>query len=151
MSNLPEKVSNLVAGQNSETKFVCNINEMVGAPGRTRTCDLRIRSPLLYPAELRAPEARLNRRQDRPKRRVSPAYSPTETERLVAQLTAIVGISLLADVVGEIYWDSPRTIELRSLAPTIAAICCRSRSGQSTPVAASGRRSCDNTMHTWDG
>ena len=25
-----------------------------GAPGRTRTCDLRIRSPLLYPAELRA-------------------------------------------------------------------------------------------------
>jgi hypothetical protein len=28
------------------------------APGRTRTCDLRIRSPLLYPAELRAPQAR---------------------------------------------------------------------------------------------
>lgn len=26
-----------------------------GAPGRIRTCDLRIRSPLLYPAELRAP------------------------------------------------------------------------------------------------
>ena len=25
-----------------------------GAPGRSRTCDLRIRSPLLYPAELRA-------------------------------------------------------------------------------------------------
>ncbi len=25
-----------------------------GAPGRIRTCDLRIRSPLLYPAELRA-------------------------------------------------------------------------------------------------
>ena len=24
------------------------------APGRIRTCDLRIRSPLLYPAELRA-------------------------------------------------------------------------------------------------
>ena len=27
------------------------------APGRARTCDLWIRSPLLYPAELRAPEA----------------------------------------------------------------------------------------------
>ena len=26
-----------------------------GGPGRIRTCDLRIRSPLLYPAELRAP------------------------------------------------------------------------------------------------
>src|SRR5688572_17851760 len=25
-----------------------------GAPGRTRTCDLRIRSPALYPTELRA-------------------------------------------------------------------------------------------------
>ena len=25
------------------------------APGRIRTCDLRIRSPLLYPAELQAP------------------------------------------------------------------------------------------------
>ncbi len=25
-----------------------------GTPGRTRTCDLRIRNPLLYPAELRA-------------------------------------------------------------------------------------------------
>jgi hypothetical protein len=26
-----------------------------GAPGRIRTCDQRIRSPTLYPAELRAP------------------------------------------------------------------------------------------------
>ena len=26
-----------------------------GAPGRTRTCDPRLRRPLLYPAELRAP------------------------------------------------------------------------------------------------
>ena len=30
--------------------FPCN-----GAPGRTRTCDLRVRSPALYPTELRAP------------------------------------------------------------------------------------------------
>jgi hypothetical protein len=28
--------------------------EFNGAPGRIRTCDLRIRSPALYPAELRA-------------------------------------------------------------------------------------------------
>jgi hypothetical protein len=28
------------------------------APGRTRTCDLRIRSPLLYPAELQGPAGR---------------------------------------------------------------------------------------------
>jgi hypothetical protein len=27
---------------------------MNGAPGRARTCDIRIRSPTLYPAELRA-------------------------------------------------------------------------------------------------
>ena len=27
----------------------------IGAPGRARTCDLRIRSPTLYPTELRAP------------------------------------------------------------------------------------------------
>ena len=27
---------------------------MLGAPGRIRTCDLKIRSLLLYPAELRA-------------------------------------------------------------------------------------------------
>ena len=27
---------------------------MFGTPGRIRTCDLRIRSPTLYPAELRA-------------------------------------------------------------------------------------------------
>lgn len=26
----------------------------IGTPGRIRTCDLRIRSPLLYPTELRA-------------------------------------------------------------------------------------------------
>ena len=31
-------------------------HEVAGAPGRTRTCDLRIRSPALYPTELRAHE-----------------------------------------------------------------------------------------------
>ena len=29
-------------------------NSFDGTPGRIRTCDLRIRSPTLYPAELRA-------------------------------------------------------------------------------------------------
>ncbi len=29
-------------------------SKIYGAPGRIRTCDLRIRSPELYPAELRA-------------------------------------------------------------------------------------------------
>ena len=29
-------------------------NDFIGTPGRIRTCDLRIRSPLLYPAELQA-------------------------------------------------------------------------------------------------
>ena len=28
--------------------------DVFGTPGRIRTCDLRIRSPLLYPAELQA-------------------------------------------------------------------------------------------------
>ena len=28
---------------------------ITGAPGRTRTCNLRIRNPMLYPVELRAP------------------------------------------------------------------------------------------------
>jgi hypothetical protein len=30
------------------------IIDFVGAPGKIRTCGLRIRSPLLYPAELQA-------------------------------------------------------------------------------------------------
>ena len=29
------------------------------APGRTRTCDIRLRRPTLYPAELRGPELSL--------------------------------------------------------------------------------------------
>ena len=34
-----------------------------GAPGRIRTCDLRIRSPLLYPAELRGPRGAVGSRK----------------------------------------------------------------------------------------
>ena len=30
------------------------LRSVIGAPGRARTCDIRIRSPTLYPAELRA-------------------------------------------------------------------------------------------------
>jgi hypothetical protein len=36
----------------------------LSAPGRIRTCDLRIRSPLLYPAELRGRARPLHRRMD---------------------------------------------------------------------------------------
>ena len=32
-----------------------NLNEVDGAPGMTRTCDLLVRSQTLYPTELRAP------------------------------------------------------------------------------------------------
>jgi hypothetical protein len=32
----------------------CKVLKQDGAPGRIRTCGLRIRSPLLYPAELQA-------------------------------------------------------------------------------------------------
>ena len=31
-----------------------------GAPGRTRTCGLRVRSPALYPTELRAPNGEID-------------------------------------------------------------------------------------------
>src|SRR5687767_11171067 len=31
-------------------------NDLIGAPGRSRTCDPRFRKPVLYPAELRARE-----------------------------------------------------------------------------------------------
>ena len=41
-----------VQGKDAEIKgYILLIN---GAPGRIRTCDLRIRSPLLYPTELQA-------------------------------------------------------------------------------------------------
>lgn len=36
------------------TAFCCKPLFFYGAPGTIRTCDLRIRSPVLYPAELRA-------------------------------------------------------------------------------------------------
>ena len=40
-------------GINSGVGFLLN-SKKAGTPGRIRTCDLRIRSPLLYPAELQA-------------------------------------------------------------------------------------------------
>ena len=36
------------------TRFSCKYEEKLSALGRTRTCDLLIRSQTLYPAELRA-------------------------------------------------------------------------------------------------
>ena len=40
----------------TDRKYVSpgDIDSNVNTPGRTRTCDLRIRNPLLYPTELRA-------------------------------------------------------------------------------------------------
>ena len=38
----------------SHQRFTCKAGYSRSTPGRIRTCDLRIRSPLLYPAELRA-------------------------------------------------------------------------------------------------
>ncbi len=40
----------------SDARFLPS--NVIGAPCRIRTCDLRIRSPVLYPAELRARAAR---------------------------------------------------------------------------------------------
>ena len=36
-----------------------NSKGYVGTPGTTRTCNLRIRSPLLYPVELRGQDTRI--------------------------------------------------------------------------------------------
>ena len=41
-----------VQGKDAEIKGYILL--IFGAPDRIRTCDLRIRSPLLYPAELQA-------------------------------------------------------------------------------------------------
>jgi integrase len=58
-------------------------NDLAGAPGRTRTCDPRLRRPLLYPAELRAQTStnrRLTaRRRSRPRPR--PGETVTDTAR----------------------------------------------------------------------
>ena len=40
--------------QGKDAKIKGYILLIFGAPGRIRTCDLRIRSPLLYPTELQA-------------------------------------------------------------------------------------------------
>jgi hypothetical protein len=45
-----------------------HLSSEIGAPCRTRTCDLRIRSPLLYPAELRAREDEVPRARGRDNR-----------------------------------------------------------------------------------
>ncbi len=39
--------------------WLTGLKKRFGDPGRIRTCDLRIRSPLLYPAELRDRSGRL--------------------------------------------------------------------------------------------
>ena len=49
-------VQQRLLANNSEQKNCDNDSEtaVLNTPGRTRTCDLRIRNPLLYPTELRA-------------------------------------------------------------------------------------------------
>ena len=39
----------------------CGAYSFFSAPGRTRTCDIRLRRPMLYPAELQALVRRLSR------------------------------------------------------------------------------------------
>jgi hypothetical protein len=41
-----------------------SVKTVIGAPGRIRTCDLKIRSLLLYPAELRALDVATSRRDE---------------------------------------------------------------------------------------
>ena len=41
-----------------------SVETVIGAPGRIRTCDLKIRSLLLYPAELRALDVATSRRDE---------------------------------------------------------------------------------------
>jgi hypothetical protein len=50
---LPEVLHMMAPWGNQYRKFADQI-ESIGTPGRIRTCGLRIRSPALYPAELRA-------------------------------------------------------------------------------------------------
>ena len=38
----------------SDDRLKMKVVDYIGTPGRIRTCGLRIRSPALYPAELRA-------------------------------------------------------------------------------------------------
>jgi hypothetical protein len=42
------------SGRKASTTSDEILNDLSGAPGRTRTCDPRLRRPLLYPTELRA-------------------------------------------------------------------------------------------------
>ena len=52
---LNRKPESLVSGiKNGETLIAFPRSNLTGTPGRIRTCGLRIRSPALYPAELRA-------------------------------------------------------------------------------------------------
>ena len=47
-------------------RWVVKRAEEDGAPDRIRTCDLRLRRPTLYPAELRALIKRINKTYDLP-------------------------------------------------------------------------------------
>jgi hypothetical protein len=86
-SGLPPKARGQATNSGSQRTSTFHIDS--SAPGRIRTCDLRIRSPLLYPAELQGqmggrtviPDRRAERHRDRPPRDAGrgfrPAASPT--------------------------------------------------------------------------
>ena len=53
-NNNPKPLQMVDLGTKKEPLSSTDIGSKTNTPGRTRTCDLRIRNPLLYPAELRA-------------------------------------------------------------------------------------------------
>ncbi len=53
----------------------CKLLNLSGAPGKTRTCGLLIRSQTLYPAELRAHLSKVNKLQHRTRFR-NPQFAP---------------------------------------------------------------------------
>ena len=52
--NFQNSFMGAMSGEILEKRKWLQIKEKDGAPGRNRTCDLRIRSPTLYPTELQA-------------------------------------------------------------------------------------------------
>ncbi len=51
---LEPTTSGITIQRSNQLNYIHHINNGCGAPGRVRTCNLRLRRPLLYPVELRA-------------------------------------------------------------------------------------------------
>ena len=67
-----------------------------GTPGRIRTCDLRIRSPLLYPAELRAPDSATF-----PWRPIRRRRFPPERQEKISQIEIVNNALMRKPISGE--------------------------------------------------